>query len=102
MSLANPAAALIAADCLMGVGALVALKARGLRDGRNVFVIAFDELSYAGLFDPTHRRRPGRRGDGRLAGEGMMGGHPWGAPRMRGTADQACRARLLPSTGAGP
>ncbi len=52
MSLANPATALIAADSLMGVGALVALKARGLRVGRDVYVIAFDELPYAGLFDP--------------------------------------------------
>jgi LacI family transcriptional regulator len=52
MSLVNPPTALIAADSLMGVGALVALKARGLRVGRDVSVIAFDDLPYASLFDP--------------------------------------------------
>ena len=52
MSLANPPTALIAADSLMGVGALVALKARGLRVGRDVSVIAFDDLPYASLFAP--------------------------------------------------
>ena len=52
MSLANPPTALIAADSLMGVGALVALKSRGLRVGRDVSVIAFDDLPYASLLDP--------------------------------------------------
>jgi len=52
MSLGHPPTALIAADSLMGVGALVALRERGLQVGRDVSVIAFDDLPYASLLDP--------------------------------------------------
>jgi LacI family transcriptional regulator len=73
MSLANPPTALIAADSLMGVGALVALKARGLRVGRDVSVIAFDDLPYASLFDPGLTViDQDAEAMGRLAGEGLM------------------------------
>jgi len=73
MSLANPPTALMAADSLMGVGALVALKARGLRVGRDVSVIAFDDLPYASLFDPGLTViDQDAEAMGRLAGEGLM------------------------------
>ena len=73
MSLANPPTALIAADSLMGVGALVALKALGLRVGRDVSVIAFDDLPYASLFDPGLTViDQDAEAMGRLAGEGLM------------------------------
>jgi LacI family transcriptional regulator len=81
MSLADPPTALVAADSLMGVGALVALKARGLRVGRDVSVIAFDDLPYASLFDPGLTViDQDAEAMGRLAGEGLMavirGEHP--------------------------
>jgi LacI family transcriptional regulator len=57
----------------MGVGALVALKARGLRVGRDVSVIAFDDLPYASLFDPGLTViDQDAEAMGRLAGEGLM------------------------------
>ena len=73
MSLATPPTALIAADSLMGFGALVALKALGLRVGRDVSVIAFDDLPYASLFDPGLTViDQDTEAMGRLAGEGLM------------------------------
>lgn len=81
MLLADPPTALIAADSLMGVGALVALKARGLRVGRDISVIAFDDLPYASLFDPGLTViDQDAEAMGRLAGEDLMavirGEHP--------------------------
>jgi len=73
MSLGHPPTALIAADSLMGVGALVALRERGLQVGRDVSVIAFDDLPYASLFDPGLTViDQDAEAMGRLAGEGLM------------------------------
>jgi LacI family transcriptional regulator len=44
--------ALIAADNLMALGALAAIRSRGLRIGSDIEVIAFDDIEWLAHYDP--------------------------------------------------
>ena len=44
--------ALLVANSAMAVGVLAALRAHGLRVGRDVGIVAFDDVPWAGLVDP--------------------------------------------------
>ena len=48
----EPPDALLVANSAMAIGVLEALRAHGLRPGRDVGVVAFDDVPWAGLVDP--------------------------------------------------
>ena len=52
LDLANPPTALVASNNLMALGALRALKDRGLRVPNDIALVAFDEFEWTDLFQP--------------------------------------------------
>lgn len=52
LELAERPDALLVANSAMAVGVLAALRAHGLRAGRDVGIVAFDDVPWAGLVDP--------------------------------------------------
>jgi LacI family transcriptional regulator len=48
----NRPTAIVAADNLMALGALAAVRARGLRLGKDIDVVAFDDIEWLAHFDP--------------------------------------------------
>jgi LacI family transcriptional regulator len=52
LSLAQPPTALLAADSPMAVGALATLNRKGIRIGRDMALIAFDDIEWFSLLDP--------------------------------------------------
>ena len=52
LGLAQPPTALLAADSPMAVGALATLNRKGLRIGRDMALIAFDDIEWFSLLDP--------------------------------------------------